>query len=205
MRKLVLLAAFVGLLVAGDLVATRVAEGALSDRAREAAGGAASAEATITSWPFVGRLLASGRVARVEVRVEGMSAGPLRLASVEVDASGVAVDRGALFSGGVRLEGIERGSVTVELDAGALAGTLDLPVTIEDGQVRVEVAGVAATARVDVGPEGGLVLRAAGLPGLTVPIVRTRLNPCEATSVAVEGDRVRLTCELDELPEILRR
>lgn len=205
MRKLVVASIVLVVLAVLDQVPRLVAESKLAERAREAGPGAESADASITSWPFVGRLLALGEMSRVVVRVHGVNAGPLRLASVEVRATGVVLDRTALLSGDIRLEGIRRGTVTVELDAASLTRTLRVPVTIAGGELRVDVGGGAVATRVELGRNGSLVLRAGRLPALTLPIVRTALNPCSATRVAVERDRVLLTCELDELPAVLRR
>lgn len=205
MRKLVGLGVLVALLGVADQGARVVAEGKLASRAREAAGGPDSARATIKSFPFLGRLLASSSVPRVEVRVTGATAGPVRLAAVEVVGTGVTLDRGAMFAGDVRLEDIEGGVVTVELDGPSITEVVDLPVTIADGTVRVGAGQVAVNADVTVNPSGSLVLRLRGLPALTVPLVRTPLIPCAATTVSVEGDRVRLSCEVDELPAVLRR
>lgn len=204
MRKLVTLGLGAVLLVVVDQGTRLVAESQLAARAGRAAGGPDSAEASITSFPFLVRLLTAGSVPRVEVRVTGASAGPLRLAAVEVRADGVALDRGALLSGDVRLEEIDHGLVAVELDGRSLAEAIHLPVTIRDGQVRVGAGRLAVTAGVEV-HRGSLVLRLVGLRALTVPVVRTPLVPCAATSVSVEGDRVRLSCEVDRLPAVLRR
>jgi len=206
MRKLPALGVLVVLLLGVDQGARLVAQGALASRAREAARDPDSADATITSFPFLGRLLASGSVPRVDVRVTGAAAGPLRLAAVEVEASGVVLDRGALLSGDVRVKAIHRGRVTVELNGMGLTDAVKLPVTIGDGKVRVgREGGVGVAADVEVNRSGSLVLRLAGLPALTVPVVRTPLVPCAATSVSVEGDRVLLSCEVDEFPAALRR
>lgn len=205
MRKLLALAVLAVLLLAADQGARVVAEGKLASRAREAAGGPDSAEATITSFPFLGRLLASGSVPQVAVRVTGARAGPLRLAAVEVDAWDVSLDRDSLLSGDVRLRDIERGVVAVELDASAITGVVDLPVGITDGRVRVGTGAAAVAATVTVDGDGALVLSVAGLRTLTVPVIRTPLFPCAATSVSVDDDRVRLSCEVDELPAVLRR
>ena len=205
MRKLLALAMLVLVLLAVDQAARVFAEGKLAARAREAAGGPESADAAITSFPFLGRLTASGSVERVAVRVVGASAGPLRVAAVEVEAWGVSLDRSSLLSGEVRLHDIDRGVVAVELDASAITDVVNLPVRITDGIVRVgnEAVGVNAGVTVDAG--GALVLRVAGLRTLTVPVVRTPLIPCSATEVTVRGDRVRLSCEVVELPAALRR
>lgn len=204
MRKLLVLAVLAVVLAIVDQGARVFAEGELAARAREAATDESGAAADITSFPFLGRLAASGSVERVQVRVDGARAGPLRLAAVVVDASGVVLDRSRLASGQVRLEGIDRGSVAVEVDGGALAEVLDVPVRVADGAVQVEVGGATLTATAEV-DDGTLVLRVAGLSALRVPVVRTALIPCAVTTLAVVGDRVRLACEVDELPDALRR
>lgn len=204
MRKLVVLGLLAVLLLVVDQGARLVVEDRLEARARQAATDEDAAHAGITSFPFLGRLLLSGSVPRVRVRVDRPRAGPLRLAAVVVEAFGVEVDRGGLASGRVRLEDIDRGSVSVEIDGAALADTLGLPVTVDGGEVLVGLEGISVPARLDVG-DGALVLRVAGARALRVPVVRTPLIPCAVTSVAVEGDRVRLSCEVDELPPALRR
>lgn len=204
MRKLVALGVLVLLLVAVDQAARLYAENQLEARAKEAGGGSEAAVASIRSFPFLGRLLASGSVPEASVRVTGTQVGPLRLAAVEVEASGVELDRDAMLVGDVRLDGIDRGRVSVELDAAALTGALGLPVTIADEAVQVVRAGVRVRATVAL-DEGSLVVRVAGLPALRVPVGDTPLVPCAATAVSITDGRVRLTCELDELPAVLKR
>lgn len=204
MRKLVALALLGVVLLALDQGARLFAEGKLAARAREAATDESGASADVDSFPFLGRLAASGSIEGVRVQVDGPRAGPLRLARVVVEASGVSLDRSGLVSGEVRLEDIERGSVAVELDGGALGEVLELTVTVDDGAVRVGVGGAMVTAAAAV-DDGTLVLRVAGLGVLRVPVVRTALIPCAVTTLAVAGDRIRLGCEVDELPPALRR
>lgn len=205
MRKLAALVVLAVLVLAADQGARVVAERTLAARARAASRGPDSAEATIRSLPFLGRLVASGSVPSVAVRVTGAMAGPVRLAAVDVVATGVRLDRRALLGGHVRLNSIEAGMVSVELDGPSITGVVDLPVTVAGGRVTVGAAGVGVDAEVALDRRGALVLRVAGLEALSVPVVRTALVPCAATSVAVVGDRVRLTCEVDELPDALRR
>ena len=204
MRRLVVLAVVAMVLLVIDQAARLYAEDQLAQRARDAGNGAESAEASIRSFPFLGRLVVSGSVPHAEVRVTGTRVGPLRLAAVEVEASGVQLDRDAMLVGDVRLDAIDRGRVTVGLDAGALTEALNLPVTIADGVVRVARAGVPVNASVAL-VGGALVVDVAGLPAVRVPIGRTPLVPCAATGVSIAGARVWLTCEVDELPAVLKR
>jgi len=87
LRKLLSLAILAVLLLGIDQGARALAEGKLASRARQAAGSQASAEATIASFPFLVRLLTSGSVPRVEVRVNNARAGVLRLSAVDVRAT----------------------------------------------------------------------------------------------------------------------
>ncbi len=204
LRKLLALAIVAALLLALDQGARLFAEGKIESRARAEVPQADEVSAEISSFPFLGRLLTSGSVPRVRVRVTEAPVRAVVLAAVDVDLRGVELKRDALFGGDVQLEDIDRGSVAVELDAASISRVVNVPVSVGGGAVRVTVAGRTVTAT----PEargGSLLLRVAGLPVLTVPIARTSLVSCTAADVAVEGDRVRLTCEVDEVPPGLRR
>lgn len=203
MRKLLFFGLLAALLVGADLAAKGVAEKRIEDRAEEAAGAGASATATISSFPFLGRLLVSGSVPEVSVRTSGVEAGPLTLRAVTVDLDGVQLDRDALFGGDVQLRDIDEGRVIVELDAGVLSRVLDVPLTIDDGVVSVQVAGQRVTASAEV-RDGALVVTVAGLPALTVPVARTELSPCDVAGVEVRGDRVLLTCQIADVPAALQ-
>lgn len=199
MRKLLFLGLLAALLGGADLAAKAVAEKRIEERAAEAAGPGATSSAEISSFPFLGRLLVSGTVTEVEVRTEGVEAGPLTLRAILVNLEGVQLDRDALFGGDVRLRDIDSGTVTVELDGGVLSRVLALPVTVEEGTVNVKVAGRKVAARAEV-RDGALALEVAGLAAVTVPIVRTELSPCMVASVEVRGDRVLLSCRVADVP-----
>ena len=199
-----LAAAVVALLLLGvDLVARSIAESRIEERARTAVAGAGSIEADIHSLPFLPRLLLAGSVSAVEVRLEQVRTGGQQLSAVEVDLRGVELDRDALFGGQARLDDIDRGEMSLELDSGSLSRALRVPVTIGGGGIQTKVGPARVSARPDVGRDGSLLLRA-GRANLRVSPNRTGLLSCAATRVAVVGDRVRLTCDLDEVPPALR-
>lgn len=204
MRKLVVLGVLAALLVAADMTARRVAEAKVEDRARAEATDARSVHARIRSFPFLARLLLDGSVSEVDVHLVQVTSGRLDLAAVDVDLHGVLLDRGALLSGVAELHGIDRGTVTVDLDAAAIGRVLHLPVTIANGEVRVRFLGVNVVARPEAGPDGSLVLRAGRLPPLRISLTRSRLVSCAAARATVEGDRVRLSCDVTEIPPGLR-
>lgn len=116
----------------------------------------------------------------------------------------VELNRRSLLKGKVRLKDVDRGTVAVELDARSLRRIVKLPVVVEDGRVHVSVAGRRVSASTSV-ESGDLVLRVAGLPSFNVPIGRNGLVSCTATNLAIDGDTLRLTCEVDKVPAVLRR
>ena len=199
-------AVLVGLAVAVDVVARRVAEDRIEDRAVDAAGGAESAVASIRSFPFVPRLLLTGSVPRVKVRLEEVTAGPLDLAAVDLELHGVEMDRALMLAGQAELEDIDRGTLTLEVDPAAVARAVRLPVAVEGDAVRVRVRGRTVTARVGVSPNGSMVLRVPPLPAFTVPVVRTPgLLACASTRAAIRDGAILLSCDLDTVPPALRR
>lgn len=204
MRKLVVLGVVAAVLVGADVAARRVAEGEVEQRARAEAKDARSVDASIASFPFLPRLLLAGSVPEVGVHLVEVTSGPLDLAAVDVDLRGVRLDRGALFSGVAELQGIDGGTVTVDLDAAAISRALRLPVSISGGALRVRFRGLEVSARPEAGEDGSLVLRAARLPRLRISLTRSRLVSCAAARATVEGDRVRLACDVTDVPPGLR-
>jgi hypothetical protein len=203
-RKLLALGIVLAVLAGLDQGARVFAENKLEERARAEVRSAASVDASISSFPFLGRLLVSGSVPRVEVRAERSALSDLLTGAVDVDLRGVELERDALFSGRVRLQGINGGTITVELDAAALGRALKLPVSIAGGEVRVTLAGRTVSARAAV-DAGALVLDVAGLRTFRVPIARNALVNCTAVAAEVAGSTIRLTCPVDEVPPALRR
>jgi len=204
LRKLFVLGFLLAVLGALDQGARVFAEDKLQERAQAEVRGAANVTASISSFPFLGRLLVSNSISDVEVRAERAALGDLLTATVEVDLRGVRLQRDALLSGRVKLEDIDAGTVTVELDADGLGQVLKVPVSIAGGQVSVTVAGRSVTGRATV-DGGALVLEVAGLGALRVPIARSELITCAVAGVEVVGGTIRLSCEIDEVPPVLLR
>ena len=196
----------VGLALVADSVARSVAEDRIEHRALAAAGRAESADAHIRSFPFVPRLLLTGSVPRVSVRVQDVSAGPLELAAVDLELRGVEMDRDLLLVGRAVLDDIDGGTLTLFVDPGAVARAVHLPVVVQGDTVTVTVRGRTVTARLGVSANGSLVLRVPPLPAFTVPVVRTPgLLGCASTRAAIRDGSIVLSCELDSVPPALRR
>src|SRR5438105_4881328 len=139
MRRLILvLGVLLVILVAGDLVARAVATAELRDRARDRVAGAKDSDASIESFPFLGRLLASGTVSRVRVKVSPVASGAVTFSFVEVDLRGVRVDRGRLFRDRkVELTSLKSGKVTVELSQAEVWRLAKVPITFAPGRASV--------------------------------------------------------------------
>lgn len=198
---LALLAVILGLLVVADVTAKRLAEEELADRVRARVPEAGSTSASIHSFPFLPRLLASGRVAEVDAAVTDVTVRGLQFASIEVVLRGVELDRRQLVDQRrVVLQSIQFGRVTAEVTDDALSEAFGTPVTLEDGRASVSVRGRRVEAEVAV-RDGELVVGGAGisLPGLNVV---APLLPCVANAEIGDG-RVLLTCDVTEIPEEL--
>ena len=199
---LVLLALIAGLLVAADLTARQVAEEELADRVAARVPAASSTSAKVRSFPFLGRLLASGKVAEVDAGVTDVTVRGLRFASVAVTLHGVKLDRRSLVrERRVILADIDRGRATAQVDASALSEALGVPITLERGRASVSVAGFTLAATVAV-TGGRLIVAGVGvnLPGLELV---APLLPC-VPDATIEAGRVLLTCDFTEIPQELR-
>ncbi|HTJ76485.1 MAG TPA: LmeA family phospholipid-binding protein, partial [Acidimicrobiales bacterium] len=102
-----------GLLVAADLAVRSAAEGQLRRRVAAAAAPAGATTARIDSFPFLGRLLVSGQVSRVEVSAADVTVEGLTFARVAVDLRDVTFDRNRLLSDRtVVLSSLNRGTAS---------------------------------------------------------------------------------------------
>jgi len=199
-RKLLIgLAIVVVVLVAGDFVAKAYASSQLRDRAQRAVRGATSASASISSFPFTGRLLVAGQVQNVHVRVSPVAAGRVTFSSVSVDLHDVHVDRNRLINDQqVQLTSLGSGTVTAELsdvEVSRLAGT---PITFRPGRVTVSAAGVDVAASVQA-TDGSLSFGGLRLP-IKFRVPRAPLFPCDATGAVVKQGAVDLSCTVHDVP-----
>ena len=203
MRKLLIaLAAVVVLLIVGDVVAKAYATAQLKNRAQHAVRGATSSTASITSFPFTGRLLIGGQVPEVRVRVSPVVASRVTFAFVSVDLHDVRVNRNRLINDRkVQLTGLGSGTVTAELtdlEISRLAGTR---IRFSPGRVTVSAAGIDATANVQI-TDGSMSFAGLHIP-LKLKIPRAPLFPCDATSAVVKQGAVDVSCTVHQVPSEL--
>ena len=182
-----------------DLAGRSVAESQLEDRVALAATADGPTSARISSFPFLGRLLLSGEVSRIEVAALGVTVESLTFARLAVDLDDVTLDRDRLLSERkVVLTDLRRGTAEAEVTQEELSDRLGVPVTLEGGRARVRVGGQTVTATASVS-NNTLRLSVSGVsvPGLRIP--KLPLVPCVADAVILPG-RVRLTCSVDQIP-----
>jgi LmeA-like phospholipid-binding len=197
-------AALLLFLAGADAASRHLAENQIEARARDEVPEAGSIEADIDSFPFLPRLLAAGSAGDVDLRLDGVPTPVAQLTAVEIELRDVKLDRDALFSRQVSVNSIDRGTVGAELDAASLSRAIRVPVTIQGGEVRSKVGPLNVSARPTVGNDGALLLRL-GPSRLRVLLPRSKVLACAATRAAVIGDRVRLSCDVHEVPPAVRR
>ncbi len=200
MRKLLFVAVLaLVLLVAADFGARQVAEEQIAERVAATEGVQGQAKVEITSFPFLGRLLASGTVTDLAVSVDEVQAERVRFATVAVDLDEVRVSRSELLSERrVVLQDVGRGRARAEMTEQELSRLIDLPVTLERGRARVRVAGQVVTATASV-RDNVLRVSVAGVQAPAITIPKLPLVPCVADVELLPG-RLRLSCQLDQVP-----
>ena len=205
MKKVAILGAVVALLGLADLFVKGMAEGEVAAKVERSVEGAAGVEADIDSFPFLGRLLVSGEVPELELRVDEITGRSLAITDMVVRMEGVVLDRSRLTSGKAEVTDIDRGSVELTIDAGALARAVpaEVQLSLTGGRLSATVRGRAiASVELTVNEQGALVLQIPPLPAVAIGIPGNTLLPCRP-DVALVEDQVHLRCEFDEVPEAL--
>ena len=174
LRKLVLLALVGAVAVVGDLVAEQRAEAAVEAAIESRVERVGSVDAAVTSFPFLGRLAASGRVEQLELHLRDVAEQSVTVADLYVDARGIRLSRQVLL-------GESRVRIT---DVDSVAARM----TVTEDEIR-RATGVP----VELEP---------GMPVPDVPLPATDLLPCEP-EVEVVQDAVEASCTADRLPRIV--
>lgn len=186
-------------------------EGQLRARAIAFYPPATTADAEVRSFPFLGRLVTSGRVRYVSLSLEGLQATDVvRLRRLTFAVRGAELDRGELLRRRVRLVSIESGRLEALIDGPSLGRALGVELSIrpEGISVRREIGGEEVSVDVLVTIDDGIVkVRPRSVVGLGVPAsvltftyrLPDSLLPCEP-SVQGELDALLVACEVSELP-----
>jgi hypothetical protein len=204
MRRLIVLGFVLVLLGVADISARSFAASKLEDRAQQEAPPGSTVSASIGGFPFIPRLLLSGKVSHVGVHVEDVNATVITFSTVDLDLDGVKLDRDRLISDRkARVVGIERGTVSAVLTQQALSDALHVPITIAGGEVSVTILGKSIPVTPTVNANGRLSLTGTGLgQALSLTIPKTDYVPCIG-DVTVLAARIRLSCEIHDVPPAL--
>lgn len=174
----------------GDRAAKGYAEDAIETSIRQQIQGVSEVEASIGSFPFVGRLLVQGKVSRFELTLHEVLGYRLPVEELRLSVDGLELDRGSLRDrNDVEITGVD--SVRVDLlvtreNVEAVLGPLtDVAFSLADG----------TTLRVE---DGDVVLGA----GIRFPLPGSELLPCAATATVDDG-HVRIVCTSDHLPQVV--
>jgi hypothetical protein len=199
-KIVVLLVILVGVLTIGDVEVRIYAEHQFAHRIDANVAGAKSS-VSISSFPFVGRLAASGTVRRIRARVAGVTYGRFTFESVEVDVSGVRLDRTALLEHQrIQVLGIDKGTVKAEMTEAAVDAAFGgVPVKLDNGGIELTLNGAHVASRLSI-VDNQLRLGLAGLPA--VPVPKLSVLPCVTDAVVTTG-HLQLTCTLNGIPPAL--
>ncbi len=201
-------------LIVGDQAAKGWAESKLAERAAAYYPPGSGSSASIHSFPFIGRLLVSGSIPRVDVNLDDLRIETVLIRRLSIHVSNVKLARGELFGGRVRLDDVGQGRIVATLDGPALAKAVGLDVRFTPGEVEVheKIQGVDVTAKGKVAVKGNLVtVTPTSVEGLSVPASRFAISyripgieilPCQADVKIIQNGLV-LACDVADVPAAL--
>jgi hypothetical protein len=201
-RRLILLGVVLAALVGADVVARGYVETTVNTRAKAEAPPDTSISASIRGFPFLPRLLLGSEVKRADIHIQNIKADVLAFAVVDINLWGVHLDRGRLMNDRkARITAIDHGTVTATVTADALGDALRVPVKMADGVITVRVLNQQVTVTPKV-TNGRLTLTGALGRSFSLVIPSTDFVPCVG-EVSVEEGRMRLSCEIHDVPPAL--
>lgn len=180
MRKLIVgLVVLLGLGIAGELVAPSIAEAKIDEAVRARSSGQVGVDADIRSFPFVTRLLLTGRVDKTDVTLTQVAGTNLTFTAVTYDVKGLQLDRTALYQQKIKISAIDKATVTARVDTAAIAAAYGL----DEDKINEFLAVIA--------------------PRLKAALPRD-LIPCEPV-FRVDPGSVTLSCTFTEIPPIINK
>ena len=194
----VLVLGFLGL---AELILTPAVEEAVAQRVEAAGLDQRDVTVTLSGFPVVARVVATGEVQRAVVTLEDVRASGVTFASVRAEVTGTEIERSALVDGEVTFESVDRVDLTGEITAAEITRLLPVGVTdlvLSPGAATVDVAGQPVSAQVGAS-EGVLRVVPEGSSPIELVLPSDDLFPC-LLSGAVGTGVVRVSCVLDEVP-----
>jgi hypothetical protein len=201
-RKLVIAALVMALLLALDQVAKSYAQSTVASAVEARVQGVSEVDADIDSFPFLGRLLVSGTVSELDLAFTDVKGHGIDVARLRIAATGIELDRGVLFGERhARIRDVDTVSARATITEAEIRRVSGADVRLVDGEATVSAAGVRATADVDV-VDGRVQMKVGSLPAISVPVPDSELLPCEVQAKVVER-ALELSCTSHELPAIV--
>ena len=199
-----LLVAVVGALVLVDLAARRYTEARVERSVRDAVSAghlvADDIDASIDSFPFLGRVLAAGEVPGVTISLRDVGGQGVEVEEVVVDVRGTRIDRSTLLTDQRVLIGeIDSATVDARITEEALSAALGLTVDLEADGTTVSGGGVTSPGTVEVAGRT-ILIGAPAFGTLVIAIPGPEYLPCDEVDVEVVTDALELRCLTDELP-----
>ena len=201
-------------LVVGDQAAKGWAESQLAERAAAYYPPGSGSSASIHSFPFIGRLLVSGSVPRVDVNLDDLRVDPVLIRQLSIHVTDVKLSRSDLFHGKVHLDAVGSGKLVATIDGPSLARAAGLDLRFAPGVVSVheKIQGVDVTAKGTVAVKGNVVsVTPTSVEGLAVPLSRFAVSyripgieilPCQADVKIIENGIV-VACTVNQIPPAL--
>jgi hypothetical protein len=200
--KLGVVAVVLLVLAVGDVGARVYAEDRAASQIDQRVPGASST-VHISSFPFVGKLLATGKVDKITARVKHASAGQVTFDQIDVTLRGVRIDRGQLInSRHLQVDAISTGTVNGVISEQAIDQALQAiggPVVVHlvQGAAQVTIAGV--TIRSPVAIVNNALQLTVGSEVVKVAIPQLPVLPCVATAVVTAG-HLTVSCTFHQVP-----
>jgi len=201
-------------LIVGDQSAKGWAETKLAQRAAAYYPPGGGSSASIHSFPFIGRLLFSGSIPRVDVNLDDLRIEAVRIRQLSIHVSDVKLSRSDLFHGRVHLDEVGQGKIVATVDGSSLAKAIGVDVRFTPGEVQVHkrIQGVDVTAKGKVTVKGNVVtVTPTSVSGLSVPLSTFAISyripgveilPCQADVKIIENGIV-LACSVTDIPPAL--
>ncbi len=188
----------VGLAGLADVVIRHRVETTIATKIDQGVPGS-SAQVRISSFPFLGRLAASGNVSKLAAHVTGVVAESVRFDTVDVVVTDVKVDRNELVNGKVQIRSIRQATITGVVSQASLDRQVGLPLTLGAGTVGVAGAQVPATVAV---VNNRIRIQVPPLKPISITLPLTDLLPCIG-GASLQPGRLVVTCATDHLPAAL--
>ncbi|HEV7864304.1 MAG TPA: DUF2993 domain-containing protein [Acidimicrobiia bacterium] len=202
-------------LVMGDQAAKGWAESKLAERAAAYYPPGAGSSASIHSFPFIGRLLLSGSIPRVDVNLDDLRIDAVLIRQLSIHVADVKLTRSDLFHGKVHLDDVGQGRMVATIDGPSLAKAVGVDVRFIPGEVAVHkrIQGVDVTATGKLSVKGNVVtvtpksVEGLSLPANTFSTITYRIPgieilPCQA-DVKIVQNGVVLACNVTDIPPAL--